>query len=91
MFDKLPAPDCAFIGGSGGKCGEIIRKLKEMNQGVKIVMNVISLKTLGEVIGMAEREKYDIDIMQMQTSFSKKVGGHYLMNGENPIYIIVIK
>ncbi|MBR1444391.1 MAG: precorrin-6y C5,15-methyltransferase (decarboxylating) subunit CbiE [Firmicutes bacterium] len=91
VFDELPVPDCAFIGGSGGKCTAIIKKLKEMNHDIKIVMNVISLKTLGEVTELAEKENYELDIMQIQSSFSKKVGEHYLMNGENPIYIITIK
>lgn len=50
----LETPDCGFIGGSGGNLREIIDTLGTLNPNVRIVINAISLETLGETVSLIE-------------------------------------
>lgn len=91
-MEALPAPTHAFIGGSSGNLKDIIRLLLEKNPEVKIVINCITLETVGEAMeairqfGFQER-----DIVQMSVSRSKEVGRYHMMMGENPIYIFTCR
>ena len=81
---SLPAPDCVFIGGSGGELKEIITCAKEKNPDVRIVATAVSLETLNEcksVLGEAE-------ITQIAVTRTKKAGRHTMLSAENPIFII---
>lgn len=85
----LPAPTHAFIGGSGGKMREILKVLYEKNPSLRVVINVITLETLGEITDLLkEFPVKEEDIVQVQISRAKKAGPYHLMQAENPIYII---
>lgn len=45
-LENLPAPDCVFVGGSGGKMREILALAREKNPEVRVVVNAIALETL---------------------------------------------
>ena len=88
-FDNLPAPDKAFIGGSSGKMGGIIKKLLTLNPNVKITANAVSLQTVGKIIACFEQyEIADTDIICVNIAKSKKTGGYDIMTAQNPVYII---
>ncbi|MEY8517545.1 precorrin-6A reductase [Lachnospiraceae bacterium 29-84] len=88
----LPPPTHAFIGGSGGKLKEILWTMWEKSPKVRIVLNIISLDTLGEAMevlqegGFAEQE-----ILQVSIAKSKELGNHHLMMAQNPIYIVTLQ
>ena len=85
---ELPVPTHAFIGGSSGNMNEIIRLLLDKNPGVRIVINCISLETIRELTLLETDSRItDLEIIQVQVSRAKTVGGYHLMQGENPIYI----
>ncbi len=89
---KLPAPTHAFIGGSKGRLKEIISELLLKNPKIHIVINAISLETL-RVLTEIEKE-FDVenfDIVSMQISRSRHIGGYNMMQGENPIWICSFK
>ena len=44
-LENLPAPDCVFVGGSGGRMREILA-LPGENPAVRVVVNAIALETL---------------------------------------------
>lgn len=97
-LETLPAPTHAFIGGSSGNLKKIIRLLLEKNRNVRMVINCITLETVGEAMECirelkAENESvsWETDIVQMTVSRSKSVGRYHMMMGENPIYIITIQ
>lgn len=88
VFDLIPPPDCAFIGGSNGKMKEIVSALYEKNPNVKIVINAVSPQSATSAIYALESIGFEADVSQLSVSTGKKVGGIHMMKAENPIYII---
>ena len=91
-MEELPVPTHAFIGGSSGNLKDIIRLLLNKNPEVKIVINCITLETVGEAMeAIREFDFQERDIVQMSVSRSKEVGRYPMMMGENPIYIFTCR
>ena len=91
-MEELPVPTHAFIGGSSGNLKDIIRLLLNKNPEVKIVINCITLETVGEAMeAIREFDFQEKDIVQMSVSRSKEVGRYHMMMGENPIYIFTCR
>ena len=42
----MPAPDCVFIGGSGGNLGKMLDIIYTKNSDCRVVINAITLETL---------------------------------------------
>ncbi|MFT3983843.1 MAG: precorrin-6A reductase [Lachnospiraceae bacterium] len=87
-LNELPVPTHVFIGGSGGRIKEILQVLSRGTGTVRIVMNAVTLETVGSMIKLlkefpAEKE----EIVQVQLARSKKAGGYHLMQAENPVFI----
>ena len=89
VFERLPPPDKAFIGGSSGKMDEILGKLVELNPCVKIVANAVTLQTLNQVMAcMAKHGFADTGVICQNIAKSVKAGGYDLMTAQNPVYVI---
>lgn len=84
----LKMPTHAFIGGSGGKMKEIIETLYQINPGMRIVINTVSIETLCEIkeILMAY-PVCDTEFVQLQVSRVKELGAYHMMQAENPIFV----
>lgn len=91
IFEGLPVPDKAFIGGSSGNMADIVRHLTEVNPGIHIVANAITLESLNAAINSFEENGFDAEVVCINSSVSKKVGGYHMMNANNPVYIITGK
>lgn len=94
----LPAPTHAFIGGSSGNMKEIIELLLKKNPEVRMVINCITLETVGETLDCIKEMKADhlawkweTEVVQLGVARSKEIGRYHMMMGENPIYIITIQ
>lgn len=84
----LPAPTHVFIGGSSGNLREILELLLEKNPKVRLVINAITLETVGEANACLKELPFtDVEITQIQAAKSKKVGSYQMMLGQNPVYI----
>ena len=82
----------AFIGGSKGNLKEILLTLKEINPEMRVVINAISLETIGELSYiLKEFEGAKADIVQLQVSKSDEVGSYHLMKAQNPVYICTVE
>ena len=85
----LPAPDAVFIGGSGGNLPDIVRDLKEKNPNVRLVINAVTIETIGLAMQALKEEGFHITgISCVSVSRAKEVGEYHLMLGQNPVYII---
>lgn len=83
------APDYAFIGGTKGNLASILDDLYDKNEACRMVITAISLETLAAVTAYyAARNGYQLDITQVSTARSKRVGQHHLMMAQNPVYIM---
>ncbi len=94
---ELPVPTHAFIGGSSGNMKEIVELLINKNPQVRIVINCITLETVGEALAcireLEKQETYECEseVVQLCASRSKNIGRYHMMMGENPIYIITVQ
>jgi precorrin-6Y C5,15-methyltransferase (decarboxylating) len=80
----LPAPDAAFIGGSGGSLGEIVSLLQAKNPRVRMVITAITLETAGAAAAALP----GAELTQVFTARAKKAGGSRLFMAQNPVMII---
>ena len=63
--------------------------LMEKNPEVRIVINCITLETVGEALQVIKNQQFtETDIVQIGAARSKEIGRYHMMMGENPIYII---
>ncbi|MEG0352838.1 MAG: precorrin-6y C5,15-methyltransferase (decarboxylating) subunit CbiE [Cellulosilyticaceae bacterium] len=90
QIETLPRPDKVFIGGSGGNLDEMIGKLLKLNPHLHMVVNAITLETLGEVVNCAKKYELTLDMVQLAVANSKNIGAYHMMMGQNPIFIITM-
>ena len=89
VLDGLPAPDCVFVGGSGGNIDEILRLALQRNPYVRVVINAITLETVAAVhAGVGSARLRDVAVSQITASRAKRAGGYHMMLGQNPVYIL---
>lgn len=92
ILKKLPTPTHAFIGGSSGKLEEILLCLWEKNPNVRIVINAISLETIGEVTQLIKKYEFEQkEIVQVNIAKAKEIGNYQMMMGQNPVYVITLQ
>ena len=88
-FRGLPAPDAAFIGGSGGKLSPILAELLKLNPKVRLVISAVSLETLSAATAaMSELPIAKVEIIQVAVSRAHAMGGHHLLLAQNPVFLI---
>ena len=88
-LDGLPAPDCVFVGGSGGNIDEILRLALQRNPYVRVVINAITLETVAASMRALEALGFvDVAVSQITASRAKRAGGYHMMLGQNPVYIL---
>ncbi|MDO4295638.1 MAG: cobyrinate a,c-diamide synthase [bacterium] len=87
-FAGVERPTHAFIGGSGGRMGEILERLLEWNPKIRIVVNVVSIESLSEINRFLTVYGKTADMVLLSVAESKKVGNYHMMQGKNPIYIV---
>lgn len=88
--DGLPAPDCVFIGGTGGNLDEILDYLLKKKPKLRIVLNVIALETLAQVTDYIRLHGLDAEFVSIQVAVGEKLGRYHLMQSRNPVYVITI-
>ena len=85
----MPAPDCVFIGGSGGNLCKMLDTIYTKNSDCRVVINAITLETLIEVVEYYKtRSEYDLEIVNVFAARGKKLGAYNLMMAQNPVYIM---
>ncbi|MDD3571024.1 MAG: precorrin-6A reductase [Lachnospiraceae bacterium] len=89
VMENLPTPTHVFIGGSSGNLKEIITLVMKKNPMARIVINAISLETIGKVIEiLKDFHIADSEIIQLGISKGKQLGNNHLMMAQNPVFII---
>ena len=78
----------AFLGGTSGWLDGILDVLLECNPDVRVVINVIALESLTSVITSLTNRKIEPEVVSLTVARSEKIGGHHLMKGQNPVYVI---
>ena len=88
-LEALPAPDCVFVGGSGGAMQRILEIAKQKNPAVRVVVNAIALETLHETQAALSALGFaDIEVTQLSAARGKAVGPYTMMTANNPVFIL---
>lgn len=88
----LPAPDLAFVGGSGGSLRPILETIWEKNPAARVVVSAITINTVAECMAcMQAFSDHPAQILQVQVSKGKKAGHYQMMEGQNPVYIVTFE
>ena len=90
VMNVLPTPTHAFVGGSGGNIEEILNQLYEKNPQIKMVINAITLETLGQITQYAKENMRKLEIIQVSITKTKEVGTYHMLWGTNPIFIMTL-
>ena len=85
----MPAPDCVFIGGSGGNLCRMLDIIYTKNSECRIVINAITVETLIEVVEYYKiHSEYELEIVNVFAARGKKLGAYNLMMAQNPVYVM---
>ncbi|MDR0451647.1 MAG: precorrin-6y C5,15-methyltransferase (decarboxylating) subunit CbiE [Treponema sp.] len=88
VLRDMPRPDRVFIGGSGASLREIIRAALEKNPRASLVINAVTLETLGQMALLLEDARFiGAEIVQLSVTKAEKAGSRHLMRASNPVYI----
>ncbi len=88
----LPTPTHAFIGGSAGNLKEIMECLLEKNPKIRMVINTVTLETIGEVMDCLKTLPVtEEEILSVSIAKAKELGSYHLMMGQNPVYIVTCR
>ena len=84
----MPAADCAFIGGSGGKPDEILARLHDINPHMRIVMNAVTLESISRMHELARMySDGEPDIVQVSVDRVCRLGEHDMLRPNTPVFI----
>lgn len=85
----MPAPDCVFVGGSGGDLCEMLNIIYAKNSDCRVVINAITIETLAEVADYYKKHQdYSLEIVNVCVARSRKLGSYNLMMAQNPVYVM---
>lgn len=88
VLADLERPDCVFIGGSGGKLEEILDLLRNKGNGIRCVINAVSLETMAQIRRiLEERNICDPELVQIGVNELRTAGTSHLMQAQNPVMI----
>lgn len=89
-LENLPAPDCVFIGGSGGAMKEILQAVRRRNPRARIVMNLVTLESIAQADQLLREMGEEAEWVQLGVSRSRVLGRYHLMTAQNPVMIVTI-
>lgn len=89
VMKSLPPPDAVFIGGGGRDIKEIIKTAFDKNSNAVIVVNAVSIETASRASECFDELKIkNKEIMTVNVSKGRSIGGLTIMKANNPITII---
>lgn len=83
----LPVPDKVFIGGSGGKLGEIMKNIVAFDREIRVTVSAVTLETIAEAGEILGNYDADYDVIQATVGRGRKIGSYHIMDTNNPVMI----
>lgn len=88
-LSDLPAPDCVFIGGSGGKMAECVKIALEKNPAARVCITAVSLESFTDALACVKQfALQNLDVTQLSVAQAKTLGAYHMMLGQNPVWIV---
>lgn len=88
--NELEMPTHVFVGGSGRNFKELAEWLFTQNPKLHMVANAVSLNTIGEIYKTVEDLQLQAEVVSLNVSKSRQMGGYHMMLANNPVYIFDI-
>ena len=90
-LDRLPAPDCVFLGGSGGKLADILEcAASELRKRGRIVVNLVSFERVGQVQTRLDSLGFEVELTMISASRGRTLpDGTMRLAAENPVFIVM--
>ncbi len=89
ILEGLPAPDAAFVGGSGGKLPEILDALLAANPRVRVCVPCVTLETLAQATELLSDGRFTgFEAVCVSVSRAASAGSYHLMRALNPVHIV---
>ena len=85
---ELPKPDAVFVGGSGGKLGEILNVIRNANPDARICVSAITIEGLHNSYTALRKLGCETEVTQLSVSRSRPAGGLTLMLAQNTVWIV---
>ena len=86
VLERLPAPDCVFIGGSGRELPKILETIQSLGGGIRVVTACVTLETAAQALEAYGQPGFgDMELLQIQISKGKALGSYHIMEGSHPI------
>ena len=88
---ELPAPQCVFVGGSGGRLPEILEcAASRMPEYGRIVVNLAAIERVAQAQGCLESLGFDVELTMISASRGRALpDGTMRLAAENPVFIIM--
>lgn len=88
-LERLPAPDCVFIGGSGGQLAGIIDAVHAKGNGIRFVINAVSIETVAQIREAVRRYMPEkVEAVQLSVNEIRQAGAHHLLQANNPVFVV---
>ena len=89
-LDGLPKPDCAFVGGSGGRLTGILeRAASRMGRQGRIVVNLASMERVAQARECLVSLGFDVELSMISASRGRTLpDGTTRLAAENPVFIV---
>ncbi|MBO6016247.1 MAG: precorrin-6A reductase [Lachnospiraceae bacterium] len=88
VLGDMPKPDCVFIGGSGGELPLIMEILRSKGEGIRYVLNAVSIETIAEVREIINTyHPRDEEAVMISVSDVHKTGAYHMPKAQNPVWI----
>ncbi len=84
----LEAPHRVFIGGTGGKLGEILRTLTKIERLKVVVTTAVTVETFSEALKCFEGCGFELDVVQVNVVRLKPIGTKKGFKALNPVFVI---
>ena len=85
----LPAPQAAFIGGSGGQLQGILEALLQKNPQVRVCIACVTLETLAQATELLGAGRFEAaEMVCLNVARAEELGSHHLMRAGNPVYLL---
>jgi len=88
-LDELPDPDCAFIGGSGGRLWDILDTVDQrLAVGGRIVLNASTLDTLTAANEYFGNAGYQVEVVTVNIARTRPLSDYKMFEAYDPVYIL---
>ena len=89
-LDRLPAPDCVFVGGGGKRLTDILERVAaRLKSGGRVVVNLAAIERVSAAQACLESLRFEVELTMISASRGSALpDGTMRLAAENPVFIV---